>query len=107
MITLLKSLAALLKEPRIAIFKTIIANFRCFPFRQAIHFPLFLYGNITFINEGHISLRPTYLTPGLIKLGKTDSIIWGSGGAIIPASSTKENGQSMVYSIWPMAVWLA
>lgn len=80
MITLLKSLAALLKEPRIAIFKTIIANFRCFPYGQAIHLPLFLYGNITFINEGHISLRPTYLTPGLIKLGKTDSIIWGSGG---------------------------
>ena len=80
MFTLLKSLAVLFKESRASIFKTVIANFKCFPYEQAKHLPLFLYGKITFVNEGHIRLTPTFFSPGLIKLGKTDSIIWGSGG---------------------------
>ena len=89
---LLKSIKNLLKEPHTNFIQTLVATFKNLPFKEAKYLPIFLYGKIEFKNEGIIELRPTFLTPGLIKLGRTASGLWGNGGVITPIFQIKVVG---------------
>lgn len=54
------------------IFLTIYFNFRCFPFRQAIKFPLFVYGRPRLYNlSGHMEIRGK-VSCGMIKFNNTE-----------------------------------
>lgn len=78
--TFFKSLLKLLKEgEKIRVFKTVYCNFKLFPFSKAKHLPLFIYGKAELnIARGAIELCPSFLSPGLIKVGCHKShALWG------------------------------
>ena len=78
--TFFKSLLKLLKEgEKIRVFKTIYYNFKLFPFSKAKYLPLFIYGKAELnIARGAIELCPSFLSPGLIKVGCHKSpTLWG------------------------------
>ena len=52
------------------IFKTIYFNFKVLPFRQAVKFPIWIYGRVSFVStRGSIIIDCQNITPGLIHLG--------------------------------------
>jgi len=75
-----KSVRRLLRESDdIRALKSIYYNFKLFPLHQAICCPLFLYGDVRFnIAGGTISLKPSYLSSGLLKIGCFKSQTWGN-----------------------------
>jgi acetyltransferase-like isoleucine patch superfamily enzyme len=63
---LLSKFEAKLSQKKLALFKTIYINFRCLPFRQAIRFPIKLYGKIRIKSlSGNICIKDN----GSLKLG--------------------------------------
>lgn len=55
------------------LFATVWFNFRVLPFRQAIHFPFFIYGRFLLRSfDGSVIIDCDRLWPGMIKIGKRD-----------------------------------
>lgn len=79
---------ALIARQRISLFKTILINFKCLPFRQAIHLPIWIYGN-TYINSlGSIRIdTDEEIRAGMIRIGsgnffKGFPTYWSNAGTV-------------------------
>ena len=75
----------------ISLFKTLYVNFRTLPFKQAIKFPIYIYGRVKFYSlEGDIVIQGR-ITRGMIKLGYKQGLFSAPKGSamILLASGTK------------------
>lgn len=98
---ILGSLEARLVPPRLRILRTIYANFRLLPLRQAIKLPIFIYGHIRlYMLNGTVEFRDTHIKTGMIKIGKADPFLVSSGEGFIslsgPASKIIFKGPSKI-----------
>jgi len=69
------------------VYKTIYVNFTFLPFKQAIHFPIFVYGKVKiYAHSGKIVIEDQ-IRSGMINLGmNTDKFSASKGGALINIS---------------------
>lgn len=90
---LISRLFSRLDLPQINIFRTVIFNFTTLPLKQAVKFPIFLYGKVRFYSlEGKIKIEGPVITK-MIKIGanrgllsgydKSTSIALFKGGSIL------------------------
>lgn len=64
------SLEARLSQPRLSLWRTAYFNFRTLPFKQAVKFPVFVYGKVRFFMlNGSIVINSKKIVSGMIKIG--------------------------------------
>ena len=66
------------------ILKTIYVNFRYLPYKQAVHFPIFIYGKVKIYARSGTIVIEDRIRPGMIHLGmNTDKFSASKGSAVI------------------------
>lgn len=76
-----------LRTQRISLFKTLLINFKCLPFKQAIHLPIFIYSNCILQSLGRIVIDAP-IEKGMIRIGKRNffrgyKTLWSNAGTFI------------------------
>lgn len=67
---ILGSLEARLSQPWISLWRTVYFNFRTLPFRQAVKFPIFIYGKVRLFGlNGNVRFENTSIKRGMVKIG--------------------------------------
>jgi acetyltransferase-like isoleucine patch superfamily enzyme len=66
-----------------SIFKTIYLNFKCLPFKQAIHLPILLYKPRLLALSGRIRIETKQISFGMIQLGRNKVSFYQSTGITI------------------------
>lgn len=88
------------KKQNISILKTVLLNFKCLPFNQAIHFPIFVYSNTILKSMGNIRINAP-LSKGMICIGKENffsggrTVIQNSGEIIFNGKAQLMSGSSI------------
>ena len=78
---LLRKAENLLSRTRIRLFKTAYVNFRTLPFKQAVKWPIFIYGRVKLYNlSGQIEIRGP-VERGMIKFGYRKGYFSGPKGS--------------------------
>lgn len=54
---IIDAIEARLSRPRLRIIKTLYVNFRCFPLRNAVKFPILIYGRFNILRLGRIRIE--------------------------------------------------
>lgn len=75
------------KAQRMSIFKTLLINFKCLPFKQAIRLPIFIYSNCILQSLGRIVIEAP-IERGMIRIGKRNffrgyKTLWSNAGTFI------------------------
>lgn len=66
----LGSLEARLNQPRLSLWRTVYFNFRTLPFKDAVRFPVFIYGRVRFFMlNGKVRFEKTPIKRGMVKIG--------------------------------------
>lgn len=66
----LGSLEARLNQPWLNPMRTVYFNFRTLPFRQAVKFPVYIYGRVRFFMlNGRVRFESTSIKRGMVKIG--------------------------------------
>lgn len=60
---------SLFKDQKINWIKTFIINFKCLPFSQAIHLPIFIYAPTMIFSIGKIKIESCEIKKGMIRIG--------------------------------------
>lgn len=71
----MKKLIALFRDQRINIFKTLIFNFRAFPFRIAIKLPVYIYTDTLLRSIGKVYIDTEHVHGGMIRIGKRNFFV--------------------------------
>lgn len=74
----------------ISIFKTLWFNIHYFPFRTALHLPVFVYGNVRMVTmKGKVKIEEP-IKPGMVRLGfiglgnrSQSQTVWDNRGIIV------------------------
>lgn len=76
---------------RVSLFKTLYINFRTLPFKQAIKFPIYIYGHVKFYSLGGDVVIQGKIISGMIRLGYKQGAFSAPKGSamILLASGTK------------------
>lgn len=73
----IKSVLRLLREfTKMNIIKTVYVNFKMFPFKQALRFPMFFYGKVSLLNLSGKIVVEEPLKPGMIRYGYKWHDMW-------------------------------
>lgn len=78
--------------PRLRLFRTLYANFRLLPIKQAIKLPIYVYGPMKLFSlNGTVEFRDTPITSGMLKFGTLDpfSVFDGSGFLALTTKKSK------------------
>lgn len=59
-----------LRKQRVNWIKTVIINFKCLPFSQAIHLPIYVYSDTIISSYGNIIIKAENIKSGMIKIGR-------------------------------------
>lgn len=88
---ILGSLEARLSQPRASLWRTVYFNFRTLPFRQAVKFPVYIYGKVRFFMlNGSVIIESRELSKGMIKIGfNGDSFSLFDHSGFVQLASTK------------------
>jgi acetyltransferase-like isoleucine patch superfamily enzyme len=86
----------------ISIIKTFYYNFRCLPFKQAIHFPIWLFKNVKVKRMGKIIINGV-ISNGMIRFGEGISMAYSSlkimnSGKLIINGRFELGGGSIIYN---------
>ena len=67
---IIDAIEARLSRPRLRIIKTLYVNFRCFPLRNAVKFPILIYGRFNILRLGRIRIEVPRIYHGMIRFGQ-------------------------------------
>lgn len=67
---MIKNIIRRLRRQRVSWLKTLIINFKCLPFSQAKHLPIYIYSDTIISSYGHIVINAAEVAPGMIKIGR-------------------------------------
>ncbi len=86
----------LFKEQKVALFKTLLINFKCLPLKQAVKLPIYVYAGTILKSMGDISIQAP-ITKGMIHIGVRQFFASGelqliNSGTIIFNGSAKLQG---------------
>lgn len=83
------SLEARLSQPHFNLWRTAYLNFRTLPYKQAIKFPIYVYGKVRFFMlNGSISISDCAIKRGMVKIGVNgDSFSLSDGSGFIQLAS--------------------
>ena len=88
---LLGSLEARLSQPWLNLWRTIYFNFRTLPYKQAVRFPIYIYGGHKFFMlNGNVAITASHIKRGMIKIGVNgDSFSLYDGSGYIQIANKK------------------
>lgn len=81
---ILGSIEARIVPPRFRFFRSLYANFRLLPFRQAIKMPIYIYGRVhLYMLNGSLEFRNCEIKRGMVKFGTLDPFNLPDGSGFI------------------------
>lgn len=84
-----------LRHQRVSWLKTFIINFKCLPFSQARHFPIYVYSDTIISSYGHIVIFSDEIKSGMIKIGRRN-FFKGYKTYFVNAGTIEFDGRFMV-----------
>lgn len=84
-----------LRSQKINWFKTLLINFKCLPFSQARHLPIYVFSDTIISSYGHIVIKADAIHSGMIKIGRAN-FFKGHKTYFVNAGTIEFHGRFMV-----------